>query len=129
MSVIRFAFAGLILTMVGCASKPSAPSVDRDTIRKVVYSNFRDIQKCYMDTIERRPGAEGKLVAGWAILPDGKTGEAKILSADRKLDGIDECILTEIGTWVFARPAGGQAIDVTYPFYFSENGKFGESDE
>ncbi|MES2855415.1 MAG: AgmX/PglI C-terminal domain-containing protein [Bdellovibrionota bacterium] len=119
----------LLLAAIGCASGPKTPVVDREIIRKVVFSNVQDVQKCYMQTIDRRPGAEGKLVAGWFIQPDGKTSEARIVSADKRLEGIDECILLEIGTWVFPRPPNKEGVDVTYPFFFSENGRFGESDE
>jgi hypothetical protein len=116
-------------TFVGCASRPPAPIVDRDSIRKVVFSHVREVQKCYMDTIMRRPGAEGKVVAGWTILADGKAADAKILSEDKKLQGIDDCLTLEIGKWVFTKPASPRGVDVTYPFFFSENGRFGESDD
>jgi hypothetical protein len=111
-------------SLAACATGAKAEE-NRQTIRQVVKSNIKDIERCYLETIDRRPGAEGKLVAAWIIMPDGSVADARIKSKDPRLEGIDECILQEVGSWKFAKNPNAEELDVEgYPFYFSENGSY-----
>jgi hypothetical protein len=91
----------------------------------VVHQHFREVEKCYVDIIETRPGAEGKVVMSWDIQPDGRVANAALTEANRKIEGIGPCLAKAISEWRFPRLSPDEVVvSVNYPFFFSENGQF-----
>lgn len=115
--------------LTSCASQPSKVRADRETIRQVVLIHKKQVSRCYEDAIDRRPGAEGKVRAAWVIIEDGSVSEAKILEATPKITEVTDCLLETIRGWKFPPPEDGRVVEVTYPFFFSENGKFPSLEE
>jgi len=98
---------------------------DREGIKQVVHQHFHEIERCYVDIIEARPGAEGKVVMSWEIQPDGQVANVALSEANHKIEGIGPCLVKAISAWRFPRLNSDEAaVTVNYPFFFSENGQF-----
>lgn len=118
-SLLAFACAAALLA--SCVMAPTyEPVQDREAIRKVVQSNIKAMQTCYEQAIDARPGAEGKAIAHWEILPDGSVQNARFDELHPTLEGGRECWLKEIRSMKFGAVPEADIADVTYPFFFSE---------
>lgn len=95
-------------------------SVNRDAIKAVVLSHQAAISACYEDAIEKRPGAMGKVIAKWDIIPDGTVRNASLREVDPSMTDIEPCLIHEIGTWKFEVLQSGDVREIHYPFHFDE---------
>jgi hypothetical protein len=120
-------FLGGILSglAVGCSTLKNVyqPEADRQGIREIVRTHLPELQPCYERAIEERPGAEGKIVFEWNLGPDGKISNLVVKEADPKIVGVIDCVSAKLRSWPFPKPENDEFVSVTYPFYFSENGK------
>lgn len=115
------AFALAVAMLASCVMAPTyEPVQDREAIRKVVQSHIKAMQTCYEQAIDARPGAEGKAIAHWEILPDGSVQNARFDELHPTLEGGRECWLNEIRAMKFGAVPEADIADVTYPFFFSE---------
>lgn len=116
----------LIAFISACAHKSVyEPRADREGIKGVVRQRFHEVEACYLDAIEKRPGAEGKVVMSWEIQPDGRVASVRMSEAGAKIDVIGPCLTDKIRNWRFPKLTSGEvAVEVNYPFFFSENGDF-----
>lgn len=125
---MRLLVTGLLLTcLLSCASRPSVyePQSDREQIRLVVRQNLDQVRECYLRAIEERPGAEGRIVMTWEIRPDGSVANVGVKESGPKIAVIGPCLTELIGKWRFPNLNSDEAlVEVSYPFYFSENGRF-----
>ncbi len=110
----------------GCATPEQAPPqpLNRETIRVNVASHLKEMQKCYEDALERRPGAEGKITISWTILDDGSVEHVRIKEISKKMIEAKTCALDTVKTWKFPKQPDSHVTDVDYPFFFSENGHY-----
>lgn len=100
------------------------PVTDREGIKRVIEQHRPEVVRCYHEAIEARPGAEGKVVMAWEIQPDGRTSAVTVKSTDQKIQHISLCLSRVIGAWTFPPLAKEEVtVNVSYPFFFSENGR------
>ena len=123
--ILLFCFAMLAVFSGACTSVQfgEGAEADRQGIREVVRRHLPELQPCYEHAIEERPGAEGKIVFEWSLGPDGRISNLSVKEADPKITGVSDCVSAKLQSWEFPKPEKGEAVSVTYPFYFSENGK------
>lgn len=118
-----------ILFLEACASRSVTyePQADREGIRQVIRRGLPSVSKCYERAIDERPGAEGKVVMNWDIGPDGRATNVTVKEAGPKIEMIGPCLANLIGSWKFPKPNKEELhVNVSYPFIFSENGRFHE---
>ncbi len=98
---------------------------NRQVIAGVVRSHAKEIEACYLQAIEARPGAAGRVLMSWDVAPDGKVTDATVKEAAPKITVIGDCLVGQVKSWTFPRISADDAsVTVNYPFYFSENGQF-----
>jgi outer membrane biosynthesis protein TonB len=95
--------------------------LDRDEIQKVINKHIGQIQRCYERELLRTPGLSGKVQVEWTIATSGKVRSARQTYTSIRSNGVSNCILGAIRSWVFPRPKGGEVI-VNYPFIFKSIG-------
>ncbi len=118
----------LFLLLAGCTSSTKAtyePEADREGIRGVVQARMKELRQCYYMILDANPAAEGKVVLAWDLGPDGKAVHTRMDSfkGRRGIENIAPCLIARVNSWQFPRPSSGEATSVSYPLYFSENGK------
>lgn len=114
------------ITLVGCASGSKTAyqsSADREGIRQVVRQRISELEPCYLEAIEKRPGAEGKIVLEWTLNFDGLVESIKVKEAGPKIEMASDCVMSVVKTWKFPPPESNEFVTVQYPFIFSENGR------
>jgi hypothetical protein len=118
-------FGVLFGLSTGCSTLKNVyqPEADRQGIREIVRIHLPELQPCYERAIEERPGAEGKIIFEWNLGPDGKISNLVVKEADPKIVGVIDCVSAMLRSWPFPKPENDEFVSVTYPFYFSENGK------
>jgi hypothetical protein len=122
-------YLGVALSCVavgGCATRSGVyqDTDDREGIRKVIFAHHKELRHCYQDALERESMLEGKLVLGWSFDSSGKVLDAHVVSANNRIEPVAPCVIENLKTWSFPPAASGSIVDVSYPFFFSENGKF-----
>lgn len=142
MPAINYFTLVLAVLVLGCCSSVSKPEhgaglgatsgaetnleskTDRFGIRAVIGQNMTFFERCYLAAIEAYPGARGKIVAQWIVNDQGATSSIIIKEIDPSLKGADTCVINVLRSLTFSKLPPGEEIEVFYPFYFSENGKF-----
>lgn len=94
-------------------------------IRRMIGAHLRQFEPCYLQAIEGRPGAQGKIVVEWQIDEQGWPQNTHIKDSDPSLAAAHACMIKTIGSIRFPPADHGEDLIVAYPFYFSENGKYG----
>jgi hypothetical protein len=116
-------FGLLAASLSGCATSTQSvyqPEFNRDEIRAVVRTHFREVSACYEEAIDARPGAMGRVVADWDISPDGSVHNVSFSEVDPSLEAIKPCLSKEIATWKFPSSTAKDETGVKYPFVFDE---------
>ena len=115
----------VLIFNISCSTTPVYdPQTDREGIKRVIQSHHSELQACYERAIDERPGAEGKVVMSWVIEPDGRVSKIETKEAGAKIAMIAPCLSKAIAKWRFPKLAEGELqVDVSYPFFFSENGR------
>jgi TonB family protein len=101
----------------GQAPPPGTPEekLSHEQIKKTVDAHVGDLKDCMK---ENGGKAEGKLVVRFGVLPNGHTGDVKIIENSSNA-GLDKCIAKAFGRWVFPQRKAGPFQGVDYPFTFS----------
>ena len=122
-------FAATLVTAVLTSSCVSKPAVDTAEVRKGIYASvsahMKDFESCYLKAIDASPGARGKLVANWQVNDFGLPLFVTVKESDPSLKAAEPCVVAVLTFMTFPKAPKGEEIDVIYPFYFSENGRFG----
>lgn len=129
---MKFIFPILVLFLISCSSTPPptpekkvTQSVDRQAIRKTMFTHRRYIQNCYGKALVKK-GSEhlkGILVIGFKIGPDGKAHSTKVLDqrSNLKNEQLSHCIIAGLKTWDFPVHPEGIEVSVNYPFVFRDS--------
>jgi hypothetical protein len=96
---------------------PRAPEAEeRTVIGEYIRAHLEPIQDCYNQRLGVRRDLRGKLVVRLDIERDGKVAQA---SADGIADPpLVKCVVTEVLTWKFDKPAWHETLRVAYPIRF-----------
>lgn len=121
-------FLILLIAGVSCssASKVSYEAeADREGIRAVFQARMKELRNCFYETLESNPAAEGKLILAFDLSPDGKAQNTRIenVKGRRGIEAIGPCLTARVTSWQFPKPAANEFTAVSYPLYFSENGR------
>jgi hypothetical protein len=88
-------------------------------IMRVVVSNKASVAGCIQEHRARtQPGAKGKFVARWSVLPDGSTEGATVESAEFRGTPLAQCIEGLVSGWKFPRHRVAQQEPIRFPFTF-----------
>ena len=96
----------------------------KEDIRTTVRRHLEEVEKCYEAALDTQPMLEGKLVLTWDIADGGVVQDVKVKEAGEKIRPVARCVVEKLLTWRFAPPPQNKVVEVSYPFYFSENGSF-----
>lgn len=90
-----------------------APAYVRRAIRRAT----PQVGRCYSLAAARNPKLKGSLTARFVILPNGRTGEVRVVASD--LTGsVNRCVKTALQGLRFNKPPGGQPVEVLSPWRF-----------
>jgi hypothetical protein len=117
-----------LIFLAGCSSASKAtyqPEADREGIRSVFQARMKELRTCYYETLDANPAAEGKVVLSFDLSAEGKAQNTKLESfkGRRGIEKIEPCLVMRVNSWQFPRPAPNEQTTVSYPLFFSENGR------
>jgi hypothetical protein len=119
LAMMRFALAAaLLLSTVALAEDPPPLPMgdERREIGERVQQHMAELQECYESRLRDQPHLQGRLVAQFDI---GPAGEVIAATADGMSDAkLVSCVVQEIRSWHFSRPASGGKLRVRYPLKF-----------
>jgi len=96
--------------------------LDTEIIRRIVQQHTAQVRYCYEKELVRTPGIMGEIVVKWVINGEGKVDRVRTAETQMKNSNVENCVTTEIKTWVFPNPKGGGIVIVTQPFTFNLGG-------
>ncbi len=126
-----FEEAGAPLAIELGGATDAGPTDEATPIGGVVREHLVRVRACFEAALLSAPGLEGKLVFGWSITKTGAVGEGCVMSSDFKSDlgpklapttedELFHCISAAVRAWQFPPPAGGETVEVSYPFAFKQ---------
>lgn len=74
-------------------------SRDADQVSEVINRHNSSIQYCYQRELKQNPDLRGKLVVRFTVTPEGKVGDAKIISSTLNSASIERCVINRIKRW------------------------------
>jgi outer membrane biosynthesis protein TonB len=96
--------------------------LSREEIAKVVRQHVAEINYCYEKGLIADASLTGKMNVLWNIGADGRVTITRIINSELRNGQVHSCITGNIRTWEFPKPTGGNIVEVTYPFLFSNAG-------
>lgn len=94
-------------------------SLDRDSIRRVIYVHVKQIRHCYQLALLKQPTLQGKVVLSFDINPMGQVEELGIRETTLQSPSLLDCVSESMRTWEFPRaPFASGNLRVIYPFVF-----------
>jgi len=94
-------------------------SLDDAVVRRVAGENRADLTRCYQMGLADDRALSGQVNIRFSIAPTGGVRAALLTNSTLENDDVETCILKEIELWVFPTPEDGDAVEVEYPFDFS----------
>ena len=106
-----------------------ASSLDGKVIDRVVRGKMDEIQSCYQEGLDRRPGLKGKVTMKFKVDPDGSVHEAGLAKSTLRDEKVETCLAGVFETMQFpsfdpcpeseTKTAKDCEISITYPLTFS----------
>ena len=87
----------------------------------VIRGQHNAIRHCYEKVLQKQPNAAGKMSVKFVIGASGKVLTVKIVQDTIRSNELGGCIIANIKTWKFPKPAGGQKVTITYPWVFKKH--------
>ncbi len=114
--------------VIPCGScLPKLPQgYDRDLVLKVVSRHQNEIRFCYESELPKAPDLSGKVTVAWTIGASGAVEAAQIAESGLGNTNVESCIVQKVRRWTFPEPAGGQLVEITFPWVFQVAGSGGE---
>ncbi len=91
---------------------------DQQAIRYRVVSYLYGIRQCYQKELKAKPGLAGLMRVAFTVSKDGRAQDIKVVSSTMRRPSLNTCMATAIKGIYFARPSGGKAVKISYPFEF-----------
>lgn len=92
--------------------------LDKSLIAAVIQNNLSQIKYCYERQLVADPNLFGKVVATWTINDQGLVERPTIKQTTLSSTPVEQCIISKISGWKFAKPKNGSKVTVSYPFLF-----------
>jgi outer membrane biosynthesis protein TonB len=106
------------------AAKPPPPrkeGLKPKQISSVVMSRYGDVNGCHAVTFAGSSEAEGSMVVGWTITPDGSVNSPQVIESTFANADVERCVLQITAELRF--PRATDATDVSWKFKFRANQK------
>jgi len=87
-----------------------------ELIRSVIRSHGDAIRTCYEATLRSPPYPKGRVRARFVIDATGKVPHSCLASTTLDQPTAERCIVDEVLTWRFPKPADGGQVIVDYPW-------------
>lgn len=101
---------------------PLPAGYDRDLVLKVVSRHQNEIRFCYESELPKAPDLSGKVTVAWVIGASGAVETAQIAESGLGNTNVESCIVQKVRRWTFPEPAGGQVVEITFPWVFQVAG-------
>ena len=98
------------------------PGYDRELVLKVVRRHQNEIRFCYESELQKAPDLAGKVTVAWTIGGSGAVEAAQIAESGLGNANVESCIVQKVRRWTFPEPAGGQLVEITFPWVFQVAG-------
>ncbi|MFO0580331.1 MAG: AgmX/PglI C-terminal domain-containing protein [Polyangia bacterium] len=94
-------------------------SLDRDSIRRVIYVHIKQVRHCYQLALMKQPALQGRVVLQFDITPFGQVEELGVREATLQSPALLECVSESMRGWEFPRaPFSSGNVRIIYPFVF-----------
>ncbi len=103
-------------------------SLDKEAIRQVIHRNRESIRYCYEKELTHSPDLKGKISVRFQIASTGVVDHASVFASTAANKALEDCLVGQLGLWVFPPPKGGGIVIVTYPFVFNTAPDAGSAD-
>jgi|GEM_PF-3755488 hypothetical protein len=88
-------------------------------IYKTVKLRARGIRRCYERRLKQEPTLSGSFDLHFAIDESGKVQSVRVTKDRLRDEAVTKCARRAVSRWKF--PAGGEALEIVYPFVFRAN--------
>lgn len=94
-------------------------ALPRAAIKHAVAAARQRLRACYETALRSHPHATGRVLVHWTVAADGSVSQADVRQTTlHDAKQLERCLVDEIRTWRFPKPAASGRVDVTYPFVF-----------
>jgi hypothetical protein len=94
-------------------------SLDRDSIRRVIYVHIKQVRHCYQLALMKQPALQGRVVLQFDITPFGQVEELGVRETTLQSPSLIECVSESMRGWEFPRaPYASGNVRIIYPFVF-----------
>lgn len=90
--------------------------VDRDVVRRIVRAHLDELHACYERGLARDPALQGQVTLLFAIDSRGEVASSEVDATSLSDGRVAPCMARAVRGWRFAKPEGGSAAAVRYPF-------------
>ena len=91
-------------------------SLDKEVIRRTIRGHLGEVKACYERELLEHPELTGRVVVRFVIGGDGRVLTAEVESSTLGSPPAEQCIASQLATWLFPQPRGGGLVQVSYPF-------------
>lgn len=94
-------------------------SLDRDSIRRVIYVHIKQVRHCYQLALMKQPTLQGRVVLQFDINPFGQVEELGVRETTLQSPPLLDCVSESMRGWEFPRaPFASGNVRIIYPFVF-----------
>ncbi len=97
-------------------------TMNREALTDVVNQNASQLRDCYERGLSRKPTLSGKVVVQLMVNLEGRATNVGIEESSLSDTGVERCIVSRIGNWIFPKPKGG-TTPVKFPFIFTASSR------
>jgi TonB family protein len=115
--VLRTARLPLAFALLLVAADASASSICRECVLRPLRARAPEVQRCYRELLERRPGAEGRVVLAFVIPADGVVRDVRVTRDELGDATFRACVADRIRGVRYADPPP-EPITIHYPIAF-----------
>jgi hypothetical protein len=96
--------------------------LEREAVRKVIFSHKSEIKRCFEDALESNPNAQqGRIRYQWKIEPSGRVSAIEIKESDLKDSEVATCVSKIVLDMRFPEASNGLPTQIIFPFVFKKN--------
>jgi tetratricopeptide (TPR) repeat protein len=90
----------------------------KDHVRSIVDQHIEELRRCYEDSYQGWPDAEGRLVMRFGVAPSGSVEGVAVSANQTGVDALACCVAEVVRGWSFPPQERGGAAVIEYPFAF-----------
>ena len=93
-------------------------TLSQKQINRTINRYKRALQACYENELKKDSSLQGTIKVQFTIPPSGRASRVNVIKNTIGSRAVAKCISTQIKSWRFAKPKGGE-VTVAYPFVFT----------